>query len=66
MMRRGKKRANKRSLFCELMAGLDDMRKHRDGRLTLRTHLVESTFLAGSRTARRSHQATPKGRTPSG
>ena len=30
----------KRSLFRELMAGVEAMREHREGRLTLRTHEV--------------------------
>ena len=35
----------KRSLFRELMAGVDAMRQHREGRLTLRTHHVEPISL---------------------
>lgn len=31
----------KRSLFQELMSGVQEMREHREGRLTLRTHVVE-------------------------
>lgn len=33
--------AKARSLFRELMAGVESMRDHREGRLTLRTHEVE-------------------------
>lgn len=33
--------AKARSLFRELMAGVQAMRDHREGRLTLRTHEVE-------------------------
>jgi putative transcriptional regulator len=40
-----KKPAAKRSLFRELMAGVDAMREHREGRLTLRTHHVEPISL---------------------
>jgi len=40
-----KKPAPKRSLFRELMAGVDAMREHREGRLTLRTHHVEPISL---------------------
>jgi len=35
------KRAKKRSVFHELMSGVEAMREHREGRLTLRTHRVE-------------------------
>ena len=31
----------KRKLFDELMEGLDAMKKHREGKITLRTHKVE-------------------------
>lgn len=34
-MPKTKKPAGKRSLFRELMAGVDAMREHREGRLTL-------------------------------
>ena len=44
-MAKTKKRANKRSLFRELMAGVEAMREHREGRLTLRTHHVEPIAL---------------------
>ena len=44
-MPKTKKRTTKRSLFRELMAGVDAMRKHREGRLTLRTHHVEPISL---------------------
>ena len=40
-----KNRAKKRSLFRELMSGVEAMREHRDGRLTLRTHQVEPIAL---------------------
>jgi hypothetical protein len=43
-MTKGSKRAKSakgRSLFRELMAGVQAMRDHREGRLTLRTHEVE-------------------------
>jgi hypothetical protein len=36
-MPRRKKSPSKRSLFRELMAGVDAMREHRKGRLALRT-----------------------------
>ena len=39
------KASTKRSLFRELMAGVDAMRDHREGRLTLRTHHVEPIAL---------------------
>jgi putative transcriptional regulator len=32
---------NKRRLFDELTAGIDALRKHREGKMTLRTHEVE-------------------------
>jgi hypothetical protein len=35
------KRGNRRCLFDEVMAGVEAMREHREGRLTLRTHRVE-------------------------
>jgi putative transcriptional regulator len=44
-MAKTKKPAAKRSLFRELMAGVDAMREHREGRLTLRTHHVEPIAL---------------------
>ena len=44
-MPKTKKPAAKRSLFRELMAGVDAMREHRKGRLTLRTHHVEPISL---------------------
>lgn len=39
--RKRAKVAKARSLFRELMAGVESMRDHREGRLTLRTHEVE-------------------------
>jgi putative transcriptional regulator len=39
------KRTRKRSLFRELMSGVQTMREHREGRLTLRTHQVEPIAL---------------------
>jgi len=44
-MAKTNKAAIKRSLFRELMAGVDAMRDHREGRLTLRTHHVEPIAL---------------------
>ena len=44
-MARTKKAPAKRSLFRELMAGVEEMREHREGRLTLRTHHVEPIAL---------------------
>jgi putative transcriptional regulator len=44
-MAKVKKPVGKRSLFRELMAGVDAMREHREGRLTLRTHHVEPIAL---------------------
>src|SRR3990172_10946225 len=38
---RKRTKAKKRSLFRELMSGVQAMRGHREGRLTLRTHEVE-------------------------
>ena len=35
----------KRSVFAELMDGVRAMREHREGRLTLRTHVVEPITL---------------------
>ena len=43
-MAKGRQRTKsmkKRSLFRELMSGVQAMREHREGRLTLRTHQVE-------------------------
>jgi putative transcriptional regulator len=37
-----KKKATKRNIFAELMDGVGEMRAHREGRLTLRTHRLES------------------------
>ena len=34
------KRARRRGIFRELMSGVEAMRQHREGRLTLRTHQV--------------------------
>ena len=39
------KRAKKRSVFRELMSGVEAMREHREGRLTLRTHQLEPIVL---------------------
>ena len=39
--RKRTKTTKKRSLFRELMSGVQAMRGHREGRLTLRTHEVE-------------------------
>jgi putative transcriptional regulator len=36
----GRVNAQKRRLFDELMAGVDDMRRQREGQITLRTHAV--------------------------
>ena len=44
-MAKSVKRARKRSLFRELMSGVQAMREHREGRLTLRTHEVEPIAL---------------------
>jgi putative transcriptional regulator len=44
-MAKTKKRTTKRSLFRELMSGVEAMREHREGRLTLRTHQVEPIAL---------------------
>jgi putative transcriptional regulator len=40
-----RQRVKKRRLFGELMAGVQAMREHRQGRLTLRTHQVEPIAL---------------------
>jgi len=39
---KGTKTAKGRNIFAELMQGVDEMRQHREGRLTLRTHQVEA------------------------
>src|SRR5712691_9498250 len=44
-MAKTSKRKKKRSLFRELMSGVEAMREHRAGRLTLRTHRVEPIAL---------------------
>ena len=44
-MAKKKKAPTKRNLFRELMAGVEEMRAHREGRLTLRTHHVEPISL---------------------
>ncbi len=44
-MAKAMKRARKRSLFRELISGVQAMREHRKGRLTLRTHHVEPIAL---------------------
>jgi putative transcriptional regulator len=44
-MAKTKKRTKKRSLFRELTSGVEAMRVHREGRLTLRTHHVEPIAL---------------------
>ncbi len=44
-MAKTNKRAKKRSVFRELMSGIEAMREHREGRLTLRTHPVEPIVL---------------------
>jgi putative transcriptional regulator len=36
-----RKRTTKRRLFSELMSGVNAMRAHREGRVTLRTHEIE-------------------------
>jgi len=37
-----KKTGTKRNIFAELVDGVGEMRAHREGRLTLRTHHVEA------------------------
>lgn len=44
-MAKSVKRAGKRSLFRELMSGVEAMSAHREGRLTLRTHQIEPIAL---------------------
>jgi putative transcriptional regulator len=44
-MAKSVKRARKRSLFRELISGVQAMREHREGRLTLRTHEIEPIAL---------------------
>jgi putative transcriptional regulator len=44
-MARTRKQAKKRSVFRELLSGVEAMREHREGRLTLRTHQVEPITL---------------------
>jgi putative transcriptional regulator len=39
------KRSRRRNLFRELMSGVGAMRKHREGRLTVRTHRVDPITL---------------------
>jgi putative transcriptional regulator len=39
------RRSSRRSLFREIMSGVDAMREHREGRLTLRSHRVEPITL---------------------
>jgi putative transcriptional regulator len=41
MMAKHTKRAPRRDLFREVMAGVKEMRAHREGRVTLRAHDVE-------------------------
>lgn len=36
-----RRRVSKRSLFAELMEGVDAMRRHREGKITLRSHEIE-------------------------
>lgn len=46
MAKRGRAKTRaRRSLFQELMAGVEAVRDHREGRLTLRTHRVEPMTL---------------------
>lgn len=51
--RRNKKmsreKADKRNLFAELMEGVEAMQKHREGKLTLRAHIVPEKRVAPSR-----------------
>ncbi len=35
-----RKKVSKRNVFAELMEGVDSMKSHRDGKVTLRTHTV--------------------------
>jgi putative transcriptional regulator len=44
-MAKSVKRARKRSLFRELISGVQAMREHREGLLTLRTHEIEPIAL---------------------
>ncbi len=44
-MAKRRKQTGKRSLFRELMSGVEAMRESRQGRLTLRTHRVEPITL---------------------
>ena len=56
-MAKSKKRASRRSLFRELLAGVEAMREHRESRLTLRTHHVEPIALPTPRARRRPRNA---------
>lgn len=49
----------KRSLFRELMAGVEEMRAHREDRVTLRTHVVEPIVVPklGPHTVRETREA---------
>ena len=50
--------SNKRSLFDELMEGVDAMRDHRQGKVTLRTHEVDELppLTVDSRTIRETRE----------
>lgn len=47
-----RERTNKRNLFAELMEGVEAMRAHREGKLTLRTHMVPAPPIKGQANAK--------------
>ena len=58
-MRSAMKRKGRRDVFSELMSGVKAMRRHRQGRLTLRTHEVEPIVVppAGPKVVRETREA---------
>ncbi len=46
-----REKTNKRNLFAELMEGVEAMRAHREGKLTLRTHTVPVPQIKGQANA---------------
>jgi hypothetical protein len=50
--------SSKRSLFHELVSGVEAMREHREGRLTLRTHELAPSEAPGFTTRAGAREAT--------
>jgi hypothetical protein len=47
-----RKKVNKRNLFAELMEGVEAMQAHREGKVTLRTHVFPAAQIKANATQR--------------